>query len=33
MPLRNIDFNAIRPIKGSKDKGFEEFICQLAKRE
>lgn len=33
MALENIDFNSIRPINGSKDKGFEEFVCQLAKRE
>lgn len=29
----NVDFNSIRPINGSKADGFEEFVCQLAKRE
>lgn len=29
----SIDFNNIRPIDGSLEKGFEEFVCQLAKRE
>lgn len=31
MALKDIDFNAIRPVNRSKDNGFEEFICQLAK--
>lgn len=29
----NLDFNNIRPIKGSKSEGFEEFVCQLARKE
>jgi|GEM_PF-588119 len=29
----SIDFRAIRPYEGDKRKGFEELICQLARRE
>ena len=29
----NIDFNNIRPLKGSSNEGFEEFVCQLARQE
>ena len=29
----NLDFNNIRPIKGAKSEGFEEFVCQLARKE
>ena len=29
----NLDFNNIRPINGSANDGFEEFVCQLARRE
>lgn len=29
----NLDFNNIRPINGSTNDGFEEFVCQLARRE
>jgi hypothetical protein len=28
-----IDFREIRPYEGDKRKGFEELICQLARRE
>ena len=31
--MLNIDFNNIRSIKGSKSEGFEEFVCQLARKE
>lgn len=29
MPI-NLDFKAIREYDGSKDKGFEELVCQIA---
>lgn len=29
----NINFNNIRPINGSVNDGFEEFVCQLARKE
>lgn len=29
----NIDFNNIRFLNGSANEGFEEFVCQLARRE
>ena len=29
----NIDFKSIRPLNGSANDGFEEFICQLARKE
>ena len=29
----NLDFNNIRPMNGSANDGFEEFVCQLARRE
>ncbi len=29
----NLDFNSIRPMNGSANDGFEEFVCQLARRE
>lgn len=29
----NIDFKNIRPINGSLNDGFEEFVCQLARKE
>ena len=31
--MLNIDFNNIRSINGSANEGFEEFVCQLARRE
>lgn len=31
--MSNLDFNNIRPINGSANEGFEEFICQLARNE
>lgn len=31
--MLNIDFNNIRPIKGAANEGFEEFVCQLARKE
>ena len=31
--MLNLDFNNIRSIKGSKSEGFEEFVCQLARKE
>ncbi len=31
--MLRLDFNDIRPIKGSTNDGFEEFVCQLARRE
>lgn len=31
--MKDIDFSNIRPIEGDIKKGFEEFVCQLAKRE
>ena len=31
--MLNIDFNNIRPINGSARDGFEEFVCQLARKE
>ena len=31
--MPNLDFNNIRPIKGTANEGFEEFVCQLARRE
>ncbi len=31
--MLNLDFNNIRPIKGSENDGFEEFVCQLARKE
>ena len=30
---RNINFNDIREIDGDVKKGFEEFVCQLARFE
>lgn len=29
----NLDFNNIRPMNGSANGGFEEFVCQLAHKE
>ena len=31
--MLNLDFNNIRSINGSLNDGFEEFVCQLARRE
>ena len=31
--MLNLDFNNIRSINGSANEGFEEFVCQLARRE
>lgn len=31
--MLNIDFNNIRPINGTANDGFEEFVCQLARKE
>lgn len=31
--MHNLDFNQIRPLNGSGNDGFEEFVCQLARRE
>lgn len=31
--MLNIDFNNIRSIKGAANEGFEEFVCQLARKE
>ncbi|MDL2319781.1 ATP-binding protein [Alistipes sp. OttesenSCG-928-B03] len=31
--MENINWNNIRPINNSLNDGFEEFVCQLAKRE
>jgi hypothetical protein len=31
--MLNLDFNHIRPLNGSGNDGFEEFVCQLARRE
>ena len=29
----SVNFNNIRPINGSANDGFEEFVCQLARKE
>jgi hypothetical protein len=29
----SIDFSQIRPYEGDQRTGFEEFVCQLARRE
>ena len=31
--MLNLDFNQIRPLRGSANEGFEEFVCQLARKE
>lgn len=31
--MNNIDFSNIRPVNGTLNDGFEEFICQLARKE
>lgn len=31
--MNNIDFSNIRPVNGTFNDGFEEFICQLARKE
>ena len=31
--MMNLDFNGIRPVNGSARDGFEEFVCQLARKE
>lgn len=31
--MKNIDFNNIRLVNGSLNDGFEEFVCQLARKE
>lgn len=31
--MEDIDFNKIRPVNGSLGEGFEEFVCQLARKE
>ena len=31
--MLNLDFNNIRPMNGSARDGFEEFVCQLARKE
>lgn len=31
--MDNIDFSNIRPVNGTMNDGFEEFICQLARKE
>lgn len=31
--MKNIDFNNIRQVNGSLNDGFEEFVCQLARKE
>ena len=31
--MMNLDFNHIRSINGSANDGFEEFVCQLARKE
>ena len=31
--MLNVDFNIISPINGSAKDGFEEFVCQLARKE
>ena len=31
--MLNLDFNQIRPLNGSANDGFEEFVCQLARKE
>lgn len=31
--MLNLDFNNIRPMKGSLNDGFEEFVCQLVRKE
>lgn len=31
--MRNLNFNNIRPLNGSAEDGFEEFVCQLARKE
>ena len=31
--MLNLDFNNIRPMSGSTRDGFEEFVCQLARKE
>ena len=33
MPSTDINFENIRPYDGHKWKGFEELVCQLARRE
>lgn len=31
--MLNLDFNNVRPMNGSVKEGFEEFVCQLARKE
>lgn len=31
--MNNIDFSNIRPVNGTLNDGFEEFVCQLARKE
>ena len=31
--MLNLDFNRIRSINGTANDGFEEFVCQLARKE
>ena len=31
--MLNLNFNNIRPMNGSSNDGFEEFVCQLARKE
>lgn len=31
--MMNLNFNNIRPMNGSANDGFEEFVCQLARKE
>lgn len=31
--MKNVDFNNIRQVNGSSNDGFEEFVCQLARKE
>lgn len=31
--MMNLDFNGIRSVNGSARDGFEDFVCQLARKE
>lgn len=31
--MLNLNFNNIRPVNGTSNDGFEEFVCQLARKE
>jgi hypothetical protein len=33
MAMQDLDFRRIRPLRGGRDRGFEELVCQLASLE